>query len=124
MTVTDRPDDAFDKKTEAVLETYRRAFSKALFRELEKKAEKIRQNRPKRTTKLTDFICNSCEDTPSIPSKANRIHELVRKGDIAFMPKTANNPQKNETKLYYEDELRQVWPKLREKVKSLPKLKD
>ena len=81
--------------------------------------EKVRK-----ITKLTDFIINCCEDTPSISSKANRIHEFIKKRKIKFMPKTVNNPKGNETKLYYEEELRQIWPKLKEKIKSLPNLKD
>jgi hypothetical protein len=78
----------------------------------------------RKITKLTDFFRNCCEDTPSISSKTNRIHEFVKKYKIKFMPKTVNKPKRNETKLYYEDELRQVWPKLKEKIKSLPNLKD
>lgn len=78
----------------------------------------------RKITKLTDFFHNCCEDIPSISSKANRIHEFVKKGKIKFMPKTVNKPKQNETKLYYEEELRQIWPKLKEKIKSLPNLKD
>jgi hypothetical protein len=78
----------------------------------------------RKITKLTDFIINCCEDAPSISSKANRIHEFVKKDKINFMPKTVNKPKGNETKLYYEEELRQIWPKLKEKIKSLPNLKD
>lgn len=82
------------------------------------------QGKSNRTTKLTDFIRDCCEDTASISSKANRIHEFVKKGEIEFMPKPDNNPKGNETKLYSEEALRQVWPKLKDKIKSLPNLKD
>ena len=78
----------------------------------------------KKITKLTDFILNCCEDTTSIPSKANRIHEFVKKGEIKFMPKPINKTKGNQTKLYNEEKLRRIWPKLKEKIKSLPNLKD
>ena len=78
----------------------------------------------KKITKLTDFIRDCCEDTTSISSKANRIHEFVKKRKIMFMPKPVNRPERNETKLYDEEELRQIWPKLKVAIKSLPNLKD
>lgn len=78
----------------------------------------------KKITKLTDFIRDNCEDTTSISSKVNRIHELVKKCKIKFMPKPVNKPKRNQTKLYVEEELRQIWPKLKEKIVSLPNLKD
>jgi hypothetical protein len=84
----------------------------------------VPKKRNERTTKLTDFIHDRCEETPSIQSKVNRIHEFVKKGKISFMPKPVNNPKGNETKLYSEEALRQVWPKLKDKIKSLPNLKD
>jgi hypothetical protein len=74
-------------------------------------------------TKLTDFIRDKCEDATSISSKVNRIHEFVKNHKIDFMPKPVNKPKNNETKLYNEKELRKIWPKLKEKIKSLPNLK-
>lgn len=73
--------------------------------------------------KLTDFIRENCEDTTSISSKANRIHEFVKHGKINFMPKPVNKTKGNETKLYKEKELQVIWLKLKEKIKSLPNLK-
>ncbi len=74
-------------------------------------------------TKLTDFIRDKCEDTTSISSKVNRIHEFVKNRKISFMPKPVNNTKRNETKLYKEKELQEIWPKLKQKIKSLPNLK-
>ncbi|MHC4544547.1 MAG: hypothetical protein ACYTDW_08345 [Planctomycetota bacterium] len=74
-------------------------------------------------TKLTDFITDNCEDTLNLLSKVNRIHEFVKHGKILFMPKPINKPKGNETKLYYEEELRKIWPQLKLKIKSLPNLK-
>ncbi|MBW8041314.1 MAG: hypothetical protein FVQ85_15110 [Planctomycetes bacterium] len=74
-------------------------------------------------TKLTDFITNNCEDTQNLLSKVNRIHEFVKHGKILFMPKPINKPKGNQTKLYYEEELRKSWPQLKLKIKSLPNLK-
>jgi hypothetical protein len=73
--------------------------------------------------KLTDFIRDNCEDTTSISSKVNRIHEFVKNRQINFMPQPINKTKGNETKLYKEKELREIWPKLKEKIKSLPNLK-
>lgn len=84
----------------------------------------IMESRHKKITKLTDFILDRCEDTTSISSKANRIHEFVKKGKIKFMPKPVNKPKGNQTKLYDEEQLWQIWPKLKEKIVALPNLKD
>ena len=73
--------------------------------------------------KLTDFITDNCEDTMNLSSKVNRIHEFVKHGKILFMPKPINKPKGNQTKLFYEEELRKIWSQLKLKIKSLPNLK-
>lgn len=85
---------------------------------------KAKKQQVEKITKLTDFITNNCDKTTSIQSKVNRIHEFVKQGEIDFMPKPVNTPKGNKTKLYDEKELRLIWPKLKEKIVSLPNLKD
>jgi hypothetical protein len=98
-------------------------YAMKMERQAETETDQRREKEKGKLIKLTDFVRENCEDTPSISSKANRIHEFVKKGKITFMPKPVNNPEGNQTKLYREEYLRRIWPKLKVVIPSLPNLK-
>jgi hypothetical protein len=56
-----------------------------------------------------------------IDSKIKRIKAVDKK--IGLLPKTANNPKGNETKLYYLIDLENIWPDLKDKIPTLPNIK-
>lgn len=87
-------------------------------------AQKRQQDEAGKIVKLTDFMRDYCEKPLSVESKANRIHTFVKNKKIRFMPKPVNKTKGNQTKLYRIDDLKTIWGKLQQIIKSLPNLKD
>ncbi len=56
-----------------------------------------------------------------IDSKIKRIKAVDKKKSL--LPKVANKPKGNQTKLYYEDDLIAVWSNLKDAIPTLPNLK-
>jgi hypothetical protein len=71
---------------------------------------------------LREFL-EKCADVnfKIIDSKIKRIKAVDKSKKL--LPKTANKPKGNQTKLYYEKDLIAIWPKLKDEIPTLPKLK-
>lgn len=71
---------------------------------------------------LREFLEKRTDVDPRhIDSKLKRIKAINKKQSI--LPRAANNPKKNQTRLYYEIELEKVWSALKDQIPTLPNIK-
>ncbi len=77
-------------------------------------------------TKYTDVTDNFGADDDDnfgiVTSKITRIKKVDEAEKI--LPILANKPEKNQTRLYYKKDLDSVWLKLKDKIPTLPNLKN